>query len=73
MNDTTPNGEPSSSGHGEGAPSNEQKNGNFSDVVRGWMRGIKRMSSGSDSPRDTLDELIEEREDSERTSSSCAI
>tara|TARA_R110000787_G_scaffold63679_11_gene144228 strand:- start:331285 stop:332124 length:840 start_codon:yes stop_codon:yes gene_type:complete len=30
------------------------------------MRGIKRMSSGSDSPRDTLDELIEEREDSEQ-------
>jgi magnesium and cobalt transporter len=67
MNDTTPNGEPSSSdGHGEGASSNEQKNGNFSDVVRGWVRGLKRMSSGSDSPRDTLDELIEEREDSEQ-------
>ncbi len=66
MNDTTPNGEPSSSGHGEGTSSSASKSGNFSDVVRGWVRGLKRMSSGSDSPRDTLDELIEEREDSEQ-------
>lgn len=66
MNDTTPSGEPSSSGHGQGSSSNESKNGNFSDVVRGWVRGLKRMSSGNDSPRDTLDELIEEREDSEQ-------
>jgi len=37
----------------------------LSDMLRSWMRGLKRFRIPDGSLRDTLDELIEEREDSE--------
>jgi len=34
-------------------------------TVRGWIRDLRRSRNGDESPRDTLDELIEGREDAE--------
>lgn len=65
MNDTTPNGEPPSSDASVDSAEDQNKSANLSEMVRGWMRGLKRFSGSNDSPRDTLDELIEEREDAE--------
>ncbi|MBO6518739.1 MAG: HlyC/CorC family transporter [Rhodospirillales bacterium] len=44
---------------------NGAKSQNFSDRIRIWVRNIKRMSGSNGSARDTLDELIDEREESE--------
>ena len=41
------------------------KNGNFSSMMRELVRGFRRISGSNGSARDTLDELIEEREESE--------
>lgn len=41
------------------------KNGNFSAMMREFFRGFRRMSGSNGSARDTLDELIEEREEAE--------
>ncbi len=42
-------------------------NGGFSltDTLRGWLRGLGRLRNGENSVRDTLDELIEERQEAE--------
>ncbi len=53
---------PSPSGDGN---ENGAKSQNFSDRIRVWVRNIKRMSGSNGSARDTLDELIDEREESE--------
>lgn len=42
------------------------KNQNFSDRIRLWMRNLRRISGSNGSARDTLDELIDEREESEQ-------
>ena len=53
---------------------NDKSNGNplhpnagfsLSDTMRGWLRGWGWMGNGENSVRDTLDELIEEREEAE--------
>jgi len=41
------------------------KNGNFSSMMRELVRGFRRISGSNGSARDTLDELIEEREEAE--------
>jgi len=41
------------------------KSQNFSDRIRVWVRNFKRLSGSNGSARDTLDELIDEREESE--------
>jgi len=41
------------------------KGQNFSDRIRVWVRNFKRLSGSNGSARDTLDELIDEREESE--------
>lgn len=43
-----------------------EKGGTFIDSMRSWVRGIKRLSGTNGSARDTLDELIDEREESEQ-------
>ena len=53
---------PSPSGDGN---DNGARSQNFSDRIRVWVRNIKRMSGSNGSARDTLDELIDEREESE--------
>ena len=53
---------PSPNGDGD---ENGAKSQNFSDRIRVWVRNIKRMSGSNGSARDTLDELIDEREESE--------
>ncbi len=50
---------PSSAPRGAGA-ANEPS---LTDTVLGWIRGLARVRDADDSARDTLDELIEERED----------
>ena len=66
MDETTPNGEPPSRTDDERANGAEAQKGQaLSDVLRGWMRTLKRFSGGNGSARDTLDELIEEREEAE--------
>ena len=56
MNDR-PNGSPPRGG-GPPAPS-------LMDTVRGWLRGVCRLRNGESSVRDTLEELIEERDDAD--------
>ena len=56
MNDQ-PNGSPPRGG-GPPAPS-------LMDTVRGWLRGVRRLRNGESSVRDTLEELIEERDDAD--------
>lgn len=46
---------------GAGAPADQK----IWDRVRGLIRGFRKARNGETSPRDTLDELIEEREESE--------
>jgi len=47
------------------APTENPKSANFSDRMRTWVRNLKRISGSNGSARDTLDELIDEREESE--------
>lgn len=49
----------------DGEAADDGKNQNFSDRVRVWVRNIRRISGSNGSARDTLDELIDEREESE--------
>jgi CBS domain containing-hemolysin-like protein len=37
----------------------------LTETVRGWLRGLRRLRNGESSVRDTLEELIEERDDAE--------
>ncbi len=62
MKDSNANEEPPSP---DGNSSDDGKVQNFSDRVRVWVRNIKRISGSNGSARDTLDELIDEREESE--------
>ncbi|MDP6572913.1 MAG: hemolysin family protein [Rhodospirillales bacterium] len=57
MNDQ-PNGSPPRDGDAPPAPS-------LTETVRGWLRGLRRLRNGESSVRDTLEELIEERDDAE--------
>ncbi len=57
MNDQ-PNGSPP---RGDGAPPALS----LMETVRGWLRGVRRLRNGESSVRDTLEELIEERDDAE--------
>ena len=57
MNDQ-PNGAPPPGGGAAPAPS-------LTDTVRGWLRGARRLRNGESSVRDTLEELIEDRDDAE--------
>lgn len=70
MNDTPANGEPPSSCN-EIDPLADtavetSKGANFSDRMRTWVKNLKRISGSNGSARDTLDELIDEREESEQ-------
>jgi len=51
--------------NGDGDENGGVKSQNISDRIRVWVRNIKRMSGSNGSARDTLDELIDEREESE--------
>lgn len=57
MNDQPPSSAPRDAG-GRNEPS-------LTDTVLGWIRQIARVREGDDSARDTLEELIEEREEAE--------
>ena len=55
--------EPTTADDGDNA--DDGKNQNISERVRVWVRNIRRISGSNGSARDTLDELIDEREESE--------
>lgn len=57
--------EPSSPDALETATEESTKNGNFYSMMRELVRGFRRISGSNGSARDTLDELIEEREEAE--------
>ena len=57
--------EPSSPNGLEIGAEETYKNGNFSTVMRELVRGFRRISGNGGSARDTLDELIEGREEAE--------
>ncbi len=67
MNEATPSaGAPAPVEVGNGDSDGDgDKNAGISDLLRSWMRGLKRLRIPDGSPRDTLDELIEEREESD--------
>lgn len=62
MKDSNPNEEPPSP---DGDNADDGKNQNISERIRVWVRNIRRISGSNGSARDTLDELIDEREESE--------
>lgn len=66
MSDDTPSGEPSSPDNRTTQTDDSQnKGGNVSELFKSWARSLRRFSNSNNSARDTLDELIEEREESE--------
>jgi magnesium and cobalt transporter len=69
MSDLPSKEEPPSSSNGPDpsvdTTAESAKSGNFSDRMRTWVRNLKRISGSNGSARDTLDELIDEREESE--------
>ncbi|MCH8236952.1 MAG: HlyC/CorC family transporter [Proteobacteria bacterium] len=56
------NDQPSNSSSLDGGA---DKNPSLADTLLGWMRDLRRSGNGGDSARDTLEELIEEREEAE--------
>ena len=70
MNDTPSNWEPPSSCNEidplADTAAETSKVANFSDRMRTWVKNLKRISGSNGSARDTLDELIDEREESEQ-------
>lgn len=63
MSGSTRNGEPPSSIAAESGQDNGR--GGMSELFRSLARGVRRFSGANGSARDTLEELIEEREESE--------
>ena len=64
MKDSNPTEDPPSSS--EANNDDPGKSQNLTDRIRVWMRNLKRISGSNGSARDTLDELIDEREESEQ-------
>ena len=64
MKDSNPAEDPLSSS--EANNDDPGKSQNLTDRIRVWMRNLKRISGSNGSARDTLDELIDEREESEQ-------
>ncbi|MCH7863606.1 MAG: HlyC/CorC family transporter [Proteobacteria bacterium] len=56
------NDRPSNSGSLDGGA---DKKPSLADILLGWMRDLRRSGNGNGSARDTLEELIEEREEAE--------
>lgn len=65
MNDTSNSSEPPSTQNTLTSPAENGRNDGVFGYVRGFFKNLRRASGANGSARDTLDELIEEREDSE--------
>lgn len=66
MSDVSKNEDPPSSSSAPDPGGETGRQGGVSDLLRNWSKTLRRTFGGNGTARDTLDELIEEREESEQ-------